>query len=231
MKTLRVAAVVVFVALFLIPAVFLRPVPADTSDHPLWTSVQQLRADGWIGSAVIIRMRPSLVTKETCNVTMATAKHVVTAEVLTPDNSGPNVVTQFIQAPGLRWGDVPAAGTFFHPTQDLAVVLFVAPQACDKLLYAVAAVDATTVMLPRMPIVHVGFPGGWFIVANGIYVGAHKLDEENLGVVTSVGGPGSSGGAIFYRGKLVGILVRGEGEPPFRNLYAPIVYLTDIWLV
>lgn len=233
MRTLRLVVAIVALLLFLLPAVFLRSTPVTASDLPLWTAVQQLRADGWIGSAVIIRMQSSLVSKETCNVTMATAKHVAAAEILTPDPAGdkfgPNVATQFTQAPGLRWGEIPAAATFFHPTQDLAVVVFMAPQQCADLKYAIAVIDATTTMLPRMPILHVGFPGGWFTVANGIYVGMHKLDEEHLGVVTSVGGPGSSGGAIFYQGKLVGILVRGEREPPFRNLYAPLVYLTDIW--
>lgn len=237
MKTLRVAAVVVFLALFLIPAVFLRPVSATSSDRPLWTAVQHIHTDEWMGSAVIIRMQPSLVTKETCNVTMATAKHVAAAEILeddargSDDKLGPDVRIRLVQAAGLRWGEVPAVGAFFHPTQDMAVVLFAAPQSCDKLPHATAVIDGATVMLPRMSILHVGFPGGWFTIANGIYIGAQKKDEELFGVVTSVGGPGSSGGAIFHRGKLVGILVRGEREPPFRNLYAPIIYLTDIWLV
>lgn len=231
MKTLRVAAVVVFLALFLIPAVFLRSVPANESGHPLWTSVQQIRTDGWIGSAVIIRMQSSLVAKEACNVTMATAKHVAEAEVLEQDPRGSDQLvtpTPITQAPGLRWGDIPAAGSFFHPTQDLAVVLFTTPQACDKLPYAVAVLDTVTVMAPRMHILHVGFPSGRFTIANGNYIGTHKFEEQNLGVTTSVGGPGSSGGAIFHQGKLIGIFVRGEREPPFRNMFAPIIYLTDI---
>lgn len=233
MKTLRLVVVIVSMMLFLLPAVFLRSVPATASDLPVWTSVQQLRADGWIGSAVIVRMQPSLITANTCNVTMATARHVVAAEILKPDPAGeklgPNVATQFIQAPGLRWGEVPATATLLHPTQDLAIAVFVAPKPCTELKYAIAVIDTTTTMLPRMPILHVGYPGGWLTIANGIYIGPFRLDLENLGVITSVGGPGSSGGAIFYQGKLVGILVRGETEPPFRNLYAPLVYLTDIW--
>lgn len=234
MRTPRLVLAILAISLFLLPAVFLRSVPATAGELPLWTSVQLLRADQWIGSAVIIRMQPSLVTAAACNVSMATAKHVAAAEIQTPDNGlsdkfGPNVATHVVQAPGLRWGDIHAAAAFFHPTQDLAVVVFVVPQPCGDLRYAVAVIDTNTVLAPQDLVLHIGFPAGWLTIASGEYVGTYQLDLEALHVITSVGGPGSSGGAIFRNGKLVGILVRGEPVPPFRNLYSPLIYLADIW--
>lgn len=237
MRVVKLVGVVLVAVLFLVPAVFLRSSPVGASDRPLWTSVQKLTTDRWTGSGVIVATRPSLTTAGACNVVMLTAQHVATEEITVPDapemeKMGPAISRRVTQAPGLRWGDNLAIGVVMHPTQDLAVVIFLIKKPCAEMPFAVATINTAPTIAPLAPILHVGFPHGLPMLAPGFYVGpTSEIEGEYLHVTTSVGGPGSSGGAIFYEGKLIGILVRGENRPPFRNLFTPVVYVTDIWQV
>jgi len=110
---------------------------------------------------------------------------------------------------------------------DVALVIFLIPKPCTAVPYTAAEMDATPLTLGDQ-LVHIGFPAGEPVYATGVYIhtaNGHKgFNWPNVGSVTSVAGPGSSGGAIFHKGKLVGILVGGELSPPFRNYFVHIRY-------
>lgn len=236
MRSVKLVGVVLVAALMLLPAVFLRSTPVHAAGLPLWTAVQKLNAPQWTGSGVIISMRPSLTAIDSCNVAMVTAKHVASEEVALVEGGpemekmGPSNERRVTPVRGLRWGEAVATAILLHPTQDMAVAVFTLPKPCGLLPNGAVSVNTRLQLAPLAPLLHVGYPYGLLMISKGSYVGpTDQVPGEVLHTSTSMGGPGSSGGAIFSEGQLVGILVRGENRPPFRNLFAPMMYLTDIW--
>lgn len=196
-----------FLALILLSTPAYLAVTADKPDPARSVVAVTLESWGRVGSGVVVSQTP--VALDTCRVTIVTARHV--AEV-----------------PYIQLDAQAAYITSVHPGSDIALMVFDLPKPCATTGYAVATID--TSRLNRMDrLVHVGFPRGEFMMGHTYYIGQVKMDDgEVLESMASTGGPGSSGGAVFRDGKLIGLLVRGEMIPPFRNYFVPIAKVLDI---
>lgn len=198
---------VLFLALSL--ALVLPAYLTGTAD-PLYAmrrSVVALSLDplGRIGSGVVVSQTQEALG---CRIAVVTAGHVAGIENVTLDAHVPIVVS-------------------LHRHADVALMVFVVPQACENTGYTAAVID-TGALRPMDRLLHVGFPRGEYMMGYTHYITTVDLEGEVLGSMASIGGPGSSGGAVFRRGKLVGILARGETVQPFRNYFVPIDKLFDV---
>ncbi len=160
---------------------------------------------GRVGSGVIVSQFDA---SGVCRTGVVTAKHV-------------------IEVGDVRLDGAKAFSVSVHPQNDIALVVFDLKGTCAQSRY-VPAILSTDTLKPTDKLLHVGYPRREFMIGFAHYIGTADLEDEVLESMTSIGGPGSSGGAVFHNGKLVGVLTRGEMGPPFRNYFVPIAKLFDI---
>jgi hypothetical protein len=186
-------------------------VPRPSADYR--ASVVKLEAPIGTGSGVVIGLTE---TAEGCDVAIATARHVVAspnAQGWTPIDTKLDDISPYTVAP--------------HYKSDVAFAMYHLEKSCVETGYKVMEMDVTP-LKALDPLLHVGYPRGEYMVGHATYVNDTEVFGNTVSAITSVAGPGSSGGAILHRGKLVGILVAGEGLPPFRNYFTPVARLLEI---
>lgn len=168
-----------------------------------------------------------------CKVAILTARHVaadhasVTTMVFDRD-------LRLVPNNHLMLDGVAPSSIALHSKVDVALVVYLIPRPCSVLPYVAAEMSAAPLNTGDI-LVHIGYPHGQFMYGQGYFVatavgpGREDFGWPNLGHMTSVAGPGSSGGAVFHNGKLVGILVGGELQQPYRNYFVHILYAFNLF--
>lgn len=173
-------------------------------------TVQVINKDVSMGSGVVVGKKD--LEGGWCQLTVVTADHMV------------HNVKHALEVHNME-----ASIVISHPTEDIAILLVPMPWTCSEDTHRSAQIDMISTPFSMERLVHVGYPNGEYMVGTSAYVSTVLMMERwELHSMTSVGGPGSSGGPIFYNGKLIGVLVMGETQNPFRNYYVSIQHLNAI---
>ena len=172
--------------------------------------------NGGQGSGIVVSTES---TPTSCELTIVTAKHVIeVGKELVLDNT-PNLVPNHVQA---------------HQSQDIGYALYALPHPCTT--YRYKAVELSKEVPPPLAqLIHMGYPSNQWMVGYSTYIGTYTYSEpyrEGIPLytlaITSIAGMGSSGGPVFYKNKLLGVLIMGENSAPFRNYITPVSYLQDL---
>src|SRR3990167_1868623 len=169
------------------------------------------------GSGVVVSTKS---TTTSCELTIVTAKHVIeVGKELILDHT-PELVPDRLQA---------------HQSQDIGYLVYTLPHPCATYRYKAVKLSKE-IPSPLDELIHTGYPNNQWIIGYTTYIGPYKDNNpyidipflNNTWAITSIAGPGSSGGPVFYKNQLLGIIVMGETIQPFRNYITPIFYLNDL---
>lgn len=181
---------------------------APTYVDEVTRSVVILENQGAQGSGVVVGKHA--VEPGVCKVSVLTAEHVASAGTKLMLGASTSTTEAFV--------------VVSHSQADIAFAVFYVRKPCYALEYEPAEVAYPT-LTPLDVVLHVGYPRGELMIGEATYVGKFTVLDKPVEGMTLAAGPGSSGGGIFYRGKLIGILVMGENYPPFRNYFTNVVYV------
>ena len=167
------------------------------------------------GSGVVVETKS---TDTSCVITIVTARHVMEmGEEIVLDHT-PDLVPDRLQA---------------HQSQDIGYLVYTLPHPCATYRYKAVKLSKE-IPSPLDELIHTGYPDNQWVIGYTTYIGLYTTNNPytnippNTWVITSVAGPGSSGGPVFYKNQLLGILIMGETTQPFRNYMTPIFYLNDL---
>ena len=168
------------------------------------------------GSGVVVSTKS---TTTSCELTIVTAKHVIeVGKELILDHT-PELVPDRLQA---------------HQSQDIGYLVYTLPHPCATYRYKAVKLSKE-IPSPLDVLIHIGYPDNHWMIGYTTYIGPYTSSDMYGNVlpldtwaITSVAGPGSSGGPVFYKNQLLGIIVMGETIQPFRNYITPIFYLNDL---
>ena len=215
MKYFLWSVCVVLVSLFFLDTVVIPQLP--TINELENSTVNLSIVDQGHGSGVVVETQS---TDTSCVITIVTAKHVIELGKELVLDQTPNLVPDILQT---------------HQSEDIGYLVYTLPHSCATYRYKAVKLSKE-VPSPLDELIHTGYPNNQWIIGYTTYIGLYKDNNpyidipflNNTWAITSIAGPGSSGGPVFYKNQLLGIIVRGETSQPFRNYMTPIYYLNDL---
>ena len=214
MKYFLWSVCVVLVSLFFLDTVVIPQLP--TINELENSTVNLSIVDQGHGSGVVVETQS---TDTSCVITIVTAKHVIELGKELVLDQTPNLVPDLLQT---------------HQSEDIGYLVYTLPHSCATYRYKAVKLSKE-VPSPLDELIHTGYPNNQWIIGYTTYIGPYTPSDMygnvlplDTWVITSVAGPGSSGGPVFYKNQLLGILIMGETTQPFRNYITPIFYLNDL---